>query len=311
MVVLVTGSSGFVGRKVVRTLFDRGVTPIAFDVVPAPPGALPDAVTFVQGTMANIEDVMGAIVEHRVEKIVALGYVMAPLNRPEFRDYTGAVRTNLLGITNVMEAARLLGVARVLFLSSSAVYGPQEMYGDRRLNEDDALSPASLYGMMKQVNEQIAREYSRRHGLQTIIVRPTAIFGAGNSMSPEAIVSLPAVGRPGYGNFPSGRHQNALAVADLADLVARIVLASAVQRDCYIASGHPFTWAEVASIVRRLLPETRITFNESVSPVEGGFAYQFDSSRAASEFNWKLHSLEESVRLNINEARSAAGLPKV
>jgi nucleoside-diphosphate-sugar epimerase len=310
MVVLVTGSSGFLGRSVVKALAIHGASPVAFDVAP-PRAELPEGVPYAQGSVANIEEVMAAIVEHRVRRVVALSYVMAPLNARGFHDYIGAVRVNLLGITNVLEAARLLELDRVVFSSSCAVYGPQDRYGERPLTEDDPLGPVSLYGMMKQVNEELARQYTLKHGLQVVIVRPAAILGPGNTMSPEAIVSLPAIGKPGHGAFPSSRHQNAVAVQDLAELFVRLALAPRVKHDCYLASGHSFTWAEVADLVRRYVPDARITFDETVTPKEGGFAYLYDNRRTVTEFNWAMRSLEDSVRMNINAAREVAGLPVI
>lgn len=307
MATLVTGSSGFVGRVVLCRLAEGGAEPVALDVIPPPAGVLPKGVPFVQASIANLDEVMAAIVDHKVRQVLALGYVMAPLNSPSFRDYTGAVKSNLLGITNIFEAARLLGLDRVIFSSSCAVYGPQDLYGDRPLTEDDAVAPVGLYGKMKAVNEEIARQYRQKHGLETIIVRPAAILGAGNTMSPEAVVSLPAVGKPGHGRFPSSRHQNAVALDDLADLLTRIALAPKVEHDCYLASGHTFTWAELAALVRKHIPDARITFDEEVMPREGGYAYLYDNSRAVQEFDWRIHDLEQSVLMNINSARQASG----
>ena len=71
MKILVVGSSGYIGRHVVSHLAEQGVEVIGFDLVPEsqPAGA---GVTFVRGNMTNLEEVMAAIVDHGVQRMVAL-----------------------------------------------------------------------------------------------------------------------------------------------------------------------------------------------------------------------------------------------
>jgi nucleoside-diphosphate-sugar epimerase len=285
-----------------------GEEPVAFDVQRPPEGWLPDGVPFVQGSMANLEDVVSVMVDQKVQRVVVLGYIMAALTAPQYRDYIGAVKTNVLGVTNVFEAARLTGVDRVVFASSAGVYGPQSTYGERPVTEDDPVAPAGLYGTMKYANEALAQQYSRVYDLQVVRVRPPGILGAGNTMWPSRVITPPALGRAAMVNFPSQRHQNAIPVEDLAALYSRLALAPSLRHDLYLAHGHAFVSAEVAAIIRSFIPDAQIEFNDSVTPLEGGFPYLYDDSRLNEEFDVKLRPLEAAVRSHIDHERAAAGL---
>src|SRR5262245_448642 len=121
MKILVVGSSGYIGRHVVKTLVEHGAQVVGFDLVPESSQTI-DGATFVTGNMTNLEEVMAAIVEHRIQRIVALGYFMTPLLAPECRDLLNAARVNIVGVANLFEA-RLARLQRVIFASTVGIFG--------------------------------------------------------------------------------------------------------------------------------------------------------------------------------------------
>ena len=130
MKIMIVGSSGYIGRHVVKNLASQGANVIAFDLVPAAkPWAVP-GVPFIQGNMTNLEEVMSAVIENGVQRMVALGYYMTPLLSPECRDLLNAARVNIIGVTNLFEAARLAKIERVIFASTVGIFGYQDGYGD-------------------------------------------------------------------------------------------------------------------------------------------------------------------------------------
>lgn len=308
MKILVTGSSGFVGRYVIKALVEDGAEPVGFDVVPPPARwTIPD-VPFVQGSMENLDQVMAALIDHKVQRVLALGYVVAPLLSPDYRDCLKAVKVNVLGITNVFEGARLTGADRVIFASSIGVYGLQRSYGSAPITEETPMAAtAGLYSLMKQLNGAIAAQYARVYNLRSITVYPAAIIGAGNTAFSARMIQAPALGRPGYANFPSGSRRNLVGVSDIAALYTRMALAPQVQHNAYLATGYSPTGRELAAVVRKYLSEAEIAFDESGHVG----AWNFDNSRAVWEFGWKLHTLEETVSSEINGTRAEAGLPPV
>ena len=111
MKIMVVGGSGYIGRHVVKSLTAQGADVVAFDVAPASANWTQPGVPFIQGNMADLEEVMAAVIDHGVQRIVALGYFMTPLLAPECRDLLNAARVNIIGVTNVFRS-RAPGAAR-------------------------------------------------------------------------------------------------------------------------------------------------------------------------------------------------------
>ena len=168
MKTLIVGSSGYIGRHVVQALVEQGAQVVGFDLVPES-SPTPAGATFVTGNMTNLEEVMAAIVDHGIQRVVALGYFMTPLLAPECRDLLHAARVNIMGITNLFEAARLAHLDRVVFASTVGTFGHQDAYGPEPINEEtEPHAPKSLYGLMKLVNNAMAERYTKTHGIQIV-----------------------------------------------------------------------------------------------------------------------------------------------
>ena len=308
MKIMVVGGSGYIGRHVVKTLAAQGVDVVAFDVVPAPANWTQPRVPFIQGNMANLEEVMAAVFDHGVQRMVALGYFMTPLLAPECRDLLNAARVNIIGVTNLFEAARLARLDRVIFASTVGTFGYQDGYGSEPINENtEARAPKSLYGLMKLLNNGLAERYAKTFGIQIVKVHSTAVIGPGNTAFSRQMIQQPALGKPGYANWPSAAPRNIVGVADIAELYAKIALADQVKHDAYMGTGPAPTGREIADIVIKYLPGAEISFDEKARIP----AWNFDNSRAVKEFAWKIQSVEEMVLDEINGTRAAAGLAPV
>jgi nucleoside-diphosphate-sugar epimerase len=307
MKILVVGSSGYIGRQVVKHLAEQGAQVVGFDLVTEsqPTGA---GVTFVRGNMTNLEEVMAAIVDHGVQRIVALGYFMTPLLAPECRDLLNAARVNIIGVTNLFEAARLVHLQRVIFASTVGIFGHQDAYGPELINEEtEPHAPKSLYGLMKLVNNAMAERYTKTYGIQVVKVHSTAVIGPGNTAFSRRMIQFPALGKPGFGNWPSSGPRNIVGVSDIAQLYAKMAIADEVKHDTYMGTGPSPTGREIADIVKKYLPDSEITFDEEARVP----AWNFDNSRAVHEFQWKIRSVEGMVLDEINGTREAAGLSPV
>ena len=306
MKIMIVGGSGYIGRHVVQSLAARGADVVAFDIAPAPRN--PTGVSYVQGNMANLEEVMAAVVDHGVKRIVALGYFMTPLLAPECRDLLNAVRVNIIGVTNLFEAARLAHLDRVVFASTVGTFGYQDGYGPEPITEStEPRAPKSLYGLMKLLNNGLAERYAKTFGIQIVKVHSTAVIGPGNTAFSRQMIQQPALGKPGYANWPSAAPRNIVGVADIAQLYTEIALAGQVKHDTYMGTGPSPTGRAIADIVINYLPDAAISFDEKARVP----AWNFDNSRAVREFGWKIQSVEEMVLDEINGTRQAAGLAPV
>ena len=308
MKIMIVGSSGYIGRHVVKHLAARGAEVVAFDLVLAPAKSAVSGVPFIQGNMTNLEEVMAAIVDNGIQRMVALGYYMTPLLSPECRDLLNAARVNIIGVTNLFEAARLAKIQRVIFASTVGIFGYQDGYGPEPIDENtEPRAPKSLYGLMKLVNNGLAERYTKTYGIQIVKVHSAAVIGPGNTAFSRQMIQLPALGKPGFANWPSSGPRNIVGVTDIAQLYTKMALADEVKHDTYMGTGPAPTGSEIAALVKKYLPNAEITFDEKARIP----AWNFDNSRTVKEFDWQIQPVDEMVVDEINGTREAAGLPVV
>ncbi|MDB5294150.1 MAG: biosynthesis protein WbpP [Phycisphaerales bacterium] len=170
---LVTGGAGFIGSHLAEALFRLGAAVVVLDDLTG--GAVDNlkhlpAVHFVRGSILDsnllARCVAGCdVVFHQA----ALGSVPASVNHP--RRYH---EVNAGGTLNVLEAARLAGVRRVMFAASSSAYGDSEALPKVETMPVWAKSP---YAATKAAGEAMLRAWSDSYGLDTVSLRYFNIFG--------------------------------------------------------------------------------------------------------------------------------------
>lgn len=184
MRVLVTGAQGCIGAWSVRKLLDRGVEVVTYDVNAERPRlsliASEEELRRVEARVGSIEDtarVKELVRDGGITHIVHLAAVLMPFCQQH--PVQGAM-VNVIGTLNVFDAARDAGrPVRVVYASSSAVWGPGDAYESRKLNEGDPLKPATHYGVFKQSNEGNARVFFDSNGISSVGLRPWSVYGVG------------------------------------------------------------------------------------------------------------------------------------
>jgi len=172
MKVLVTGGSGFIGSHLVNKLVDSSYEVRVFDIKePKNP-----QVEFIKGDISNLEDVRKAVkdCESVFHLASAIGVEYTERHPVETLD------TNINGIKNVLECCLHEDVKRLLFTSSSEVYGEPAKI---QVLEDSPLQPKSCYGVSKVVCEEYIKAYSKSYGLNYTIVRYFNVYGPRQSTS--------------------------------------------------------------------------------------------------------------------------------
>lgn len=223
--VLVTGAQGCIGAWVVKQLLERGAAVISYDqgvehtrLPLIAPGLDTSGLRSEVGKIEDTERLKDLVKSAGVTKIVHLAAVLMPFCQ---KDPVAGGMINVIGTLNVFEAAREAGrEVRIAYASSSAVWGPPTEYADkgRSLNENDALKPATHYGVFKQANEGNARAYYRASGITSFGLRPWTVYGPGRDtgLTAAPTIAMQAVARGGSYTMPLDGRMDLQYVEDVA-----------------------------------------------------------------------------------------------
>jgi nucleoside-diphosphate-sugar epimerase len=171
---LVTGGGGFIGSHLVARLLRDGYDVRVLDNFATGHrenlAELDSEVDLIEGDIQSYERVHNAVRGcELVFHIAALPSVPRSIQDP-----LTSTASNVTGTLNVLLAARDEDVRRVVFASSSSVYGPQRDFPQR---EDAAARPISPYGVSKLAAEGYCRAFTQVYGLETVALRYFNVFG--------------------------------------------------------------------------------------------------------------------------------------
>lgn len=206
MKFFITGGAGFLGINLARHLLARGHEVTSYDLMPFD---YPERsrVTEVTGDIRDFDKLKDAM---RGADIVVHTAAALPLYKPQ-----DIRSTDIDGTKNVLEAAKQDGAARVVHVSSTAVYGIPDHHP---LREDDPLDGVGEYGKAKIAAEKLCEEY-RLLGMVVPVVRPKSFIGPERLGVFALFYDWAADGR----NFPmigsGGNRYQLLDVEDLCDAI--------------------------------------------------------------------------------------------
>ena len=309
MSIMVTGGTGFIGNRIIRKLLDRGEQVVCFDLAPPRNNLEPyvGRINFYRGDISQIPHLLEAINTFQVHKIIHMAALLPPdtEDRPHFGMFV-----NIQGTNNVFEAARWSSIQRVVYASSIAVYGVQETFGDRPINETDLSDPVNVYGMTKAANDFAASRYRERYDMDIRGVRICTVFGHGRvtgmtGMIGGLMMSLPAIGQPVTMQFDPNEASPMIHAEDAAEIFVQVALSNNLKHPIYISGGHLATIQDIANIVKEYVPDAQITTGDRPVP----HVYLVDNSRMLSDIGYELAPLRVRVLEHMNDARMEAGLP--
>lgn len=165
---LITGGSGFLGLHLTRRLLESGEKVRIFDIAEVDDEEIEDSAEYVKGDVRNYEAIYEACKDVDVVYHTA---AVVPIARAG-KTYWDV---NVLGTKNVLECCLKHRIRKLVYVSSSSVYGiPSKLPVD----ENTELSPLGDYGKSKYEAEQICQKY-KKCGLDISIVRPRTVLGTG------------------------------------------------------------------------------------------------------------------------------------
>lgn len=291
MKILITGTSGLVGSAAAELLAAQGHMIVGYDRTP-PKEPVPQCV-YVQGDLCDFPRLFETMQKYAIEQVVHGGGLSHPYVGTESPNQV--VQTNIVGTTNVFEAARLLGARKVVYLSSGAVYGNSEA---ERMRETDFLEPTTVYAVTKLAGENLANVYASHYGMDMISLRLCSIYGPRCFMA-DAVKDIlePAVrGEDVVQQTGADQQLEFMYVKDAAYAIELALAAGRVKRRVFnIGSGMNNKVAEVAAIVADMCQGVRIEIGAGALGYD--FLGPFDCTAAREELGFEPRfSLEAGIR---------------
>ena len=254
--VLVTGGGGFIGSNLVRGLLERGDEVRVLDNFSTGNRANLDDldVQVVEGELRSYERVHAAV--RGVETVFHLG-ALGSVPR-SVQDPLTSSAVNIEGTLNVLLAARDEGVRRVVYSSSSSVYGTRR---ELPVPESSPPDPISPYGVAKLAAERYCISFSRVYdSFETVVLRYFNVFGPRQSPFSQYAAVVPlfvtaiAEGRPITIHGDGGQSRDFTYVTNVVD--ATMLAAEAAEangRIFNVAAGSPGSVNDVADTIGRIL----------------------------------------------------------
>ena len=263
--VLITGGAGFIGSHTADLLMEQGIPVRVLDNLSSGHRHnLPEThplLEFIEGDICDAGAVKAAMkgVSHCLN-LAAQVSVVASLEDPAF-----SAQQNILGFVNVLDAARINNIQRLVYASSAAIYGEPPRLP---LDEDLPVKQLSPYGLEKQINEQYCDLYHRLYEFSSLGMRYFNVYGPRQDpKSPYAGVIALFVDRISTNQpvtvFGDGKHtRDFIFVRD----VARTNVASLqsnYQGACNVATGQQTTLLDLIDVLSELAGnQTDISFAE-------------------------------------------------
>ncbi|TAJ82071.1 NAD(P)-dependent oxidoreductase, partial [bacterium] len=179
MTVLVTGA-GLIGCHLAKRLVDAGDKVVLYDLSPNREyiqKILGQSRTdIVAADLRDLPALMSALKELKVDTLVHTAGLIG--KRVAENSYTGSTN-NILGTIHVLEAARLLGLRRVVYVSTFGVYDRAKIK-EGPIREEFPIGGHNLYTTTKVCSEHLVHAYASLYMLDTVIIRPAGVFGRGH-----------------------------------------------------------------------------------------------------------------------------------
>lgn len=300
MAVFITGGYGHIGSWIAYLFARVNKDIMIYDVSQRCPEYLEgykDKIQFIEGDVLDFARLADVMKKHHQEiegiiHTVAIMGEFVPLN-PHFN-----IRLNVMGLLNVLEAARIFDIKKVLFTSTGAVYGKKK----GKTREEDCLDPQDLYAASKASAELIGRQYAESYHLDFRVGRLYFVYGPGRM--PSTFFTLYKIafgvleGIEGLQSSKGGDQKiDFTYVLDAAQGIYRLFEKKKPDSSVYnLSSGKSYKIAEVVEFCKKYthFPE-EISLGKGIlmNRVEG-----LDISKAQKELGYQPeYDIEEGIKL--------------
>ena len=286
MKCVVTGGCGFIGSHLVNRLIELGhQVAVLDDHSTGDAAGLNDRAQLIDGSVTDLGAVISATVGAEVVFHTA---AWARVER-SVADPLGTHEVNVTGTLNVLRAAQVNGVRRVINSSSSSVYGDQPTH---LMCEDMVPNPKSPYALQKLMGEQYAELFARLFGMTIISLRYFNVYGPRQPSDGQYSLVIPRFLRMRHEGHPLtvfGEGDQTRSYTHVSDVVEANVLASSADLpsgehvSLNIGTAQETSVNDIAAAiggpVQHIIPNPRREFEEARKAA--------DSSRARSLLGWE------------------------
>jgi UDP-glucose 4-epimerase len=250
--------------------------------------------------------ILQALKKHKVTHVV---HAAAFVGAVSAANPALSIQVNVMGLVNVLEAARALDVQRVVFTSAKGVYGP--VTGEhghptyKPMLEDMPKQPKRIYDSAKFMGENVCIYYSDNMGLDTVSLRFASTYGPGKTArhGPMAVMSRivenPAHGLPFKLEKGGDDKDDFIYNKDSATGIYLATVAGKLKSRVFnIGTGVGVTLKDFARVIKKHIPNAQMEIGDGLNFY--GFAYPatgvYDITRAREELGYKPeYDLERGI----------------
>ena len=290
MKILVTGGLGLIGHNVVQRLESQGHDVVITDTRTTY-GIIPQAeldylmserLKKISGNniyhidIADADNLDWLVNKHKPDVIVHMASF--PRQKVVNANPAWGSRVMMEGLINICESAKKHGVGRVVYISSSMVYGNFE----DQVTEDYHCRPIGQYGIMKLTGEDIVKDYHRRGAFEYAIIRPSAVYGPLDVEDRVVAKFMLTAMRGGILNVNgAGETLDFTYVDDAADgIVAAATLKHARNNTYNITKSHSVSLLEAAEMIVKIVGRGEINCKDKDADFPSRGALNIDRARA-------------------------------
>jgi UDP-glucose 4-epimerase len=272
--VLVTGSRGFIGRRLVGELLERGsYRVIALTRAPAP--ASSGGLQYVHADMLDVDRSTWS--RRGIDSLDCVYHLGGFFHKDRFAepDYRDVFAGNLGATARLLSS--LPPVRKVVFTSTIDVYEPA--LGKATIDEESKIAPQSIYAASKLFSECLVADFSESQGVDSAILRLTNVYGPGeqghNKLIPSVIRQCLKAGQVNqYGRGDIERDY--LYVDDAVDAIIRASVSTDTHSPINVVRGRSISVSEVIATITSSFEHIRVIRHDELAD---GASRRFDNSR--------------------------------
>lgn len=300
--VLVTGAAGLIGNAVRIFLEERGDRVIAVDRI----AQTEEGKKLTICDVADVHGLHGLASKNAIDAVIHCGALSGPMMA---RDNPFAmVSVNIVGTANLLEVARIHGIARLVNCSSTSVFG--DIQSSDPVKEDVALHPQSVYGASKVAGEQLVSTYASQFGVDGVSLRLSWVYGPRRTTEcvVRTMIDNARNGRPTHLPYGGGFHRQYIYVDDAARaLIAACDRPDLPRRTYSVTGGTNLSFDEIAAAVRARYPAAMIRLAPGPDP-DDGVQPPFDISAIKDDVGFEPSiDFDRGVRLYADWLERQAG----